>query len=329
MGDARVSVGRIGACDASRHELSFDRWTFDAHVLRMTYHLYIMDRAYSSWSLRGHLLLDAFDLPFTVTHAEWPSPEFDALKAEIAPGRTVPALKIGDDLAWDSLAMAETLSEAHPELPYWPINSAARAAARSLAAEMHSGFSALRSDCPMNLRRRYDGFLPSEAVLADVARVEELWGWARSRFDGDGPFLFGEYGAVDAFFTPLASRLDTYGLPQSDMAAAYVDAVHRVPAFRRWRAMAHAALRLNPAYEFDMPQRGGFGPGAAPLQAAAADGPSLNDACPYSGKPVDAGSIAEIDGLKIGYCNPFCRDKSVADAEAWPKTVDLMTSLRA
>lgn len=296
----------------------------------MTYHLYIMDRAYSSWSLRGHLLLDAFSLPFKVTHAEWPSPEFDALKAEIAPGRTVPALKFGDDLVWDSLAMAETLAELHPELPYWPKGSAARAGARSLAAEMHSGFSALRSDCPMNLRRRFVGFQPSEAVLADVARVEELWGWARSRFGdgGGGPFLFGEYGAVDAFFTPLASRLDTYGLPQSDMAAAYVDAVHRVPAFRRWRAMAHAAPRENPAYEFDYPRRVGFGPGVAPLLAAVSGGPSMNDACPYSGKPVDAGSIAEIDGLKIGYCNTFCRDKSVADAEAWPATVDLMASLR-
>lgn len=290
-----------------------------------------MDRAYSSWSLRGHLLLDAFDLPFAVTHAEWPSPEFDALKAEIAPGRTVPALKIGGDdgdLVWDSLAMAETLAELHPDLPYWPKDSAARAGARSLAAEMHSGFSALRSDCPMNLRRRYDGFQPSEAVLADVARVEELWGWAKSRFGDSGPFLFGEYGAVDAFFTPLASRLDTYGLPQSDMAAAYVEALHRVPAFRRWRAMAHAVPRENPAYEFDMPRREGFGPGAAPLRAAVSDGPSLNDACPYSGKPVDASSIAEIDGLKVGYCNTFCRDKSVADAEAWPKTVDLLARLR-
>ncbi|MDG1972105.1 MAG: glutathione S-transferase [Paracoccaceae bacterium] len=295
----------------------------------MTYRLYIMDRAYSSWSLRGHLLLDAFDLPFTVTHAEWPSPEFDALKSEIAPGRTVPALKIGDDLAWDSLAMAETLAELHPELSYWPKDSAARASARSLAAEMHSGFSALRSDCPMNLRRRYDGFQASEAVLADVARVEELWGWARSRYGDGGPFLFGEYGAVDAFFTPLASRLDTYGLPQSDMAAAYVDALHRVPAFRRWRAMACAAPRENPAYEFDLPRRDGFGPGATPLAAAVSDGPALNDACPYSGKPVDAGSIAEIDGLKIGYCNPFCRDKSVADVEAWPASVQLMADLRS
>ncbi len=294
----------------------------------MTYHLYIMDRAYSSWSLRGHLLLDAFDLPFTVTHAEWPSPEFDALKADIAPGRTVPALRVGDDLAWDSLAIAETLAERHPDLPYWPKDSAARAAARSLAAEMHSGFSALRSECPMNLRRQYSGFETSDAVLADLARVEELWGWAQSRYGADGPFLFGAYGAVDAFFTPLASRLDTYGLPQSEMAAAYVDAVHRVPAFRRWRAMAYAAPRENPVYEFDYPRRDEFGPGAAPLPARAAEGPSLNDACPYSGKPVVADAIAEIDGLKIGYCNTFCRDKTVADAEAWPKTAALMKALR-
>lgn len=315
--------------DEIPHNLSIARSPGDAHYFAMTYRLYIMDRAYSSWSLRGHLLLDAFDLPFAVTHAEWPSPEFDALRAEISPGRTVPALKIGDDLVWDSLAIAETLAELHPEKPFWPKDSGARAAARSMAAEMHAGFSALRSECPMNLRRRYDGFAQSEAVQADVARVEDLWSWARSRYGAGGPFLFGEYGAVDAFFTPLASRLATYGLPQSDVAAAYVDAVHRVPAFRRWRAMAYAAPRENPAYEFDLRRYDDFGPGAAPLPATAADGPSLNDACPYSGKPVDPNSIAEIDGLKIGYCNPFCRDKSVADAEAWPATVRLMADLRA
>jgi glutathione S-transferase len=93
--------------------------------------------------------------------------------------------------------------------------------------------------------------------------------------------------------------------------------------------MACAAPRENPAYEFDLPRRDGFGPGATPLAAAVSDGPALNDACPYSGKPVDAGSIAEIDGLKIGYCNPFCRNKSVADVEAWPASVQLMADLRS
>lgn len=180
----------------------------------------------------------------------------------------------------------------------------------------------------MNLRRRYKGFEISDAVRADVARTEDLWSWTFDRFGGDGPFLFGAYTAADAFFTPLASRLDTYDLPMSDQTAAYVDALHRVPAFRRWRAMAHAATRLNEAYEFAYERRSGFGPGAQPLPASRAEGPALNENCPYSGKPVDTGSIAEIDGLKIGYCNPFCRDKSVADAEAWPQTVALMATLR-
>ncbi len=152
----------------------FARGRVSGNNPRMTYRLYIMDRAYSSWSLRGHLLLNAFDLPFAVTQALWPSAEFDAILREIAPGRKVPALKIGDDLVWDSLAIAETLAELHPDLGHWPTTSGARAAARSIAAEMHSGFSALRSECPMNLRRQYKGFAASDAVLADIARAETL-----------------------------------------------------------------------------------------------------------------------------------------------------------
>ncbi|MEM7269153.1 MAG: glutathione S-transferase [Pseudomonadota bacterium] len=291
----------------------------------MTYRLYIMDRAYSSWSLRGFLALEAFGLPFQVTHAHWSSPEWDALKAEIAPGRTVPALKTSDGvLLWDSLAIVETLVEENPDAGLLPKDAAARAAARSITAEMHGGFSALRSECPMNLRRQYLNFEASDAVVADIARIEELWSWART-FAEDGPFLFGAYSAADVFYTPIASRLATYGLTVSDEAAAYIDAVHRVPAFRRWRAMANATPRLNPDYEFDFELKDGIGPGAEPLPARSVEGvQSINANCPYSGKPVAENSLAEIDGVVIGYCNQFCRDKSVADAEAWPATVELL-----
>ena len=170
----------------------------------MTYTLFIQDRAYSSWSLRGHLLLAAFDIPFATRHEFWRSPEYDALRAEIAPARTVPALRGDDMFVWDSLAVAETLAERHPG--FWPADPAARAAARSLVAEMHSGFGALRADCPMNLRRRWAGFTPSDAVLADVARITALWAWARENFGGEGPYLFGAFSVADAFFTPVASR---------------------------------------------------------------------------------------------------------------------------
>ena len=288
----------------------------------MSHLLYIQDRAYSSWSLRGYLLLAAFDIPHRTRHEFWRSPEYAALQADIAPARTVPALRNGDIFLWDSLAIAETLAEDHPSL--WPEDPAARAAARSLTAEMHSGFGALRSECPMNLRRRWDGFVVSDAVRRDVDRICELWGWARARFGGSGPYLFGDYSVADVFFTPVASRIDTYGIEIGGTDAAYIDALHRVPAFRRWRAMAHANDVLNPDYELTLPRRSGW-PGEPPVPARALEaGSPVNSACPYSGKPVAPDSLADINGITIGYCNRFCRDKSVADPAAWPDTMALV-----
>ena len=293
----------------------------------MTYHLYIMDRAYSSWSLRGHMLFEPFGLSYTPVIAEWPGPEWDALLPRIAPARTVPALEIeGEAFLWDSLAIAEELAQRHPDAGHWPSDPAARAAARSLAAEMHGGFMALRKACPMNIRKQYTGFEPSKDVLADVERARELWSWARGRFGGSGPFLFGErFTAADAFYLPLATRLTSYGLPRGAEDDAYIDALHRIPAFRRWRAMAYANPRENAVNEAALAATGAFGPGAAPLPARPVSGVEpVNDACPYSGKPVRADSLAEIDGVVIGYCNTFCRDKTVADAEAWPATVEVL-----
>lgn len=303
----------------------------------MTYRLFIMSRAYSSWSLRGWLMLEAFGLPCQVVHADWPGPEWDAIVPQIAPARTVPALRIGDEadgiMVWDSLAIAEELAARHPEAGHWPTDPAARAAARSIAAEMHSGFSALRKECPMNIRRRYRNFEPSAETLADVERVRALWDWARKRFGGGGPYLFGaKFTAADAFYLPLASRLVTYGLPRGPEDDAYIDALHRLPAFRRWRAMAYANPVENPVYEPPLERVPGYGPGAEPLPARAIDpsegASSVNAACPYSGKPVRPDSLAEIDGVVVGYCNTFCRDKSVADAEAWPATAKLLAEAR-
>ena len=209
----------------------------------MTYRLFIMDRAYSSWSLRGHLLLDAFDLPFAVTHAEWPSPEFDALKAEIAPGRTVPALKIGDDLVWDSLAIAEYCAEQAPDAGLWPADAAARAVARSVSAEMHAGFQALRGAWPMNLKRKGPALAPDPAVAADIARISAIWADCRARFGADrpggGPFLFGDWCAADAMYAPVVSRFVSYVAPLDPQATAYCAAVMNHPLMREWSE--HAA----------------------------------------------------------------------------------------
>ncbi|MEM7543907.1 MAG: glutathione S-transferase [Pseudomonadota bacterium] len=301
----------------------------------MTYHLFIMDRAYSSWSLRGYLLLEAFGIPHEATQANWPGPDFDAMMAPLAPARTVPTLRIGDAadgfFLWDSLAIAETLAERHPDAGHWPAAPAARAAARALVAEMHSGFMALRQHCPMNLKAVYEGFEAPADVLRDVERVQRLWAWARSTYGGDGPYLFGErFTVADAFYLPVASRLASFGLPRSAEDDAYIEDLHRLPAFRRWRAMAHANDHVVAEDVADLPVTGAFGPGVAPLPArAVADVKSVNDACPYSGRPVAPDSLAEIDGVVIGYCNPLCRDKSVADAGAWPATMAMLDEAKA
>lgn len=301
----------------------------------MTYRLFIMDRAYSSWSLRGHLLLASFDIPHETVQANWPSPEWEALLVRLTPARTVPALEVegpaGRYHLWDSLAIAETLAEAHPQAGHWPTDPAARAAARAIAAEMHSGFGALRAACPMNLKAVYTGYQATEAVMADVARIRALWSWARERFGGGGPFLFGaRFTAADAFFLPVASRFASFGLPMDPADEAYVDALHRLPVFRRWRAMAVANPHVVPVDVAGLPVSGVFGPGAAPLPARIAEGAApVNAACPYSGKPVSSDSLAEIDGVVVGYCNRFCRDKSVADAEAWPATVEVLRKAKA
>lgn len=300
----------------------------------MTYRLFIMDRAYSSWSLRGHMLFEPFGLSHRMVQANWPSAEFDALLERVAPARTVPALEIeeagGAHLVWDSLAIAETLAERHPEAGHWPEETGARMAARSLAAEIHSGIPALRRACPMNLKAVYEGFAPSDDVLGEVERVHRLWAWARERFGGAGPFLFGErFTAADAFMLPVASRFASFDLPRSDEDDVYIDALHRVPAFRRWRAMALANAHVVREDEVDLRKTGAFGPGAAPLPAKALTGAApVNDACPYSGDPVAPDSLAEIDGVVIGYCNTFCRDKSVADAAAWPETIAVLEGAR-
>lgn len=294
--------------------------------------LAIAERRYSSWSLRGHLLLELTGAPFATRQARLGSPDFEALRAEFHPARTVPMLRFADGdpggagWCWDSLALAEELASRFPAAPIWPQDPAARAAARSVSAEMHSGFPALRGACPMNLGRVYAGFEAPGAVLADVARIEALWTWARQRFGGAGPFLFGAAPcAADAIYAPVASRFATYGLARAARSADYMATIFGWGAFRRWRAMAEAEAHRVPDYEFDLPDAPRFGPVPRPARAVA--GGSLvpvNAACPYSGKPVAADSLAEIDGRVIGFCNPFCRDKSVADAEAWPKLAPLL-----
>lgn len=218
----------------------------------MTYTLHIGDKAYSSWSLRGWLLLRAFGLPVTDRLHQMDAPAFDAFKAEVAPARTVPTLEWQESgrtvRVWDSLAIAETLAERHPEAGHWPGDTAARAVARSISAEMHSGFAALRREAPMNTRRTPKAKALSPEASADLARIEALWAHARS-LAASGPFLFGAFSAADAVYAPIAWRITGYALPVGAESAAYVGALLGHPAMREWTAAAAADPRRIAKYE--------------------------------------------------------------------------------
>lgn len=290
----------------------------------MTYTLAIGDRGYSSWSLRGWLLFDAFGLPVATRLARLYTDELPTLLQEFFPARTAPALLFPDGLAiGESLAIAEELASRHPEAGMWPADPKARAVARMLASEMHAGYTAVRGFCPMNLRTSYESCDPPADVLADLDRVQLMWTWARETTGATGPWLCGAYSIADVFFAPLATRIATYNLPVGPAAAAYVAAHLAHPSFRRWRAMGLVDGADQPFYRRDYPQRPW--PGPAPLLARAVEGTEAeNTACPYSGKPVT--HVLELDGRRFGFCNAFCRNKTVADPEAWPKFMALYRS---
>ncbi len=287
----------------------------------MTYTLAIGDRAYSSWSLRGWLLFDAFGIPVTTRTARLYSDELPALLADFAPARTVPVMRTPDGtVVSESLAIAEELATRHPDARIWPQDPTARATARMLAAEMHAGFTALRSHCPMNLRVAYAETPVPDTVAADLRRLETIWSHAQT-LTSSTTWLCGDYSAADAFFAPVAARIATYALPVNDAARAYVAAQLAHPSFRRWRAMGMVDGADQPVYARDYPSAPW--PGPAPLPASATTtGTPENTACPFSGKPVT--HLARIDGRVIGFCNAFCRDKSVADPLAWPQVAALL-----
>ncbi|MBW4706248.1 glutathione S-transferase [Roseobacter sp. YSTF-M11] len=203
----------------------------------MTYDLYIGDRSFSSWSLRGWLMMEKFGIPFRTHLVGLYSGTMASDLAPLAPARLVPVLRTPDGtIVGESLAMAETLAERHPGKAFWPKDPAQRARARWLCAEMASGFSALRAACPMQLQHVDTGFAPSVDVLADLDRIETIWTDARQISGAGDGWLFGAYSLADVFYAPVAARIIGYDLPVSDGTRAYCDAVLDDPAFRQWRA---------------------------------------------------------------------------------------------
>ncbi|MDJ0991985.1 MAG: glutathione S-transferase [Dinoroseobacter sp.] len=203
----------------------------------MTYSLLIADRSYSSWSLRGWLTFAAFGIPVDVVNTRLYQPGFAEDLKSFHPARTVPAVRLPEGaVLTDSLAIAEEMATRHPEAGLWPEAATARAIARSLVSEMHSGFMALREACPMNLRTSYNGVPISDAVRADLDRIETLWAYAREHA-GDGPWLLGKYSLADVFYAPVAMRIAGYGLSVGPEACMYVNHHLREPNFLKWRAL--------------------------------------------------------------------------------------------
>ena len=203
--------------------------------------LILGNKAYSSWSLRGWLAAKLSGLPFEEVVVPLYDEGWDRRREgdEFAPSSgKVPILWDGDVVVWDSLAIVEYLNEKSGGERFWPADTAARAMARSMAAEMHSGFQALRRQHSMNIRQVYPPARLDNDVVHDVTRILELWAQARARFGGTGEFLFGEFGAVDAMFAPVVTRFVTYSIPMPPFAAAYMQAVLSHRWMQDWIASA-------------------------------------------------------------------------------------------
>jgi len=202
--------------------------------------LVIGNKNYSSWSLRPWLLLRHFGVAFDELRLKLDTPEFHAEIGMWSPTRTVPVLHDDGLVVPDSLAICEYANERWLDGSGWPGDLRARAKARAAAAEMHSGFRALRTQLPMNFRRKPDAYRWDADAQADMDRIQQLWRELRNEHAGEGDFLCGGFGIVDAMFAPVVMRFIGYGAPMDDNAQRYADAITALPAMREWRAAAEA-----------------------------------------------------------------------------------------
>jgi glutathione S-transferase len=215
----------------------------------MSLTLVIGNKNYSSWSLRPWLMLKMMGVPFEEVLIPIYMEGSREQILEYSPAGKVPFLRHDQIDVWDSLAITEYLAETYPQHGVWPEGREARALARSVCAEMHSGFVPLRKTMTMNVRRRVEGFEIAPDVAENVARVEEIWLDARGRFGSEGPFLFGRFTAADAFFAPVVTRFETYDVRVSAESRSYMDAVLALPPMREWMRDAAEEPWTLPQFE--------------------------------------------------------------------------------
>ncbi len=209
--------------------------------------LTIGDKNLSSWSFRPWFLMMQAGVPFTEDNIALDRPESRGVLKEKSPSGLVPFLTHGEVQVWDSLAIMEYIADLFPDKQLWPTDPAARALARAVSAEMHSGFSAIRTVWPMMFLREHTSHTTQAGVARDIARVDELWTMCRKRYDKNssagGDFLFGDFSIADAMYAPVVSRFFTYGpVKVSAESAAYMETIRGTDAWKKWRAGAEAEV---------------------------------------------------------------------------------------
>jgi glutathione S-transferase len=217
------------------------------------YDLHIANKNYSSWSLRPWVLMKELAIPFREHQTAFPDRMAGNVFRSFSPSGKVPCLHDGDLVVWDSLAITEYLAESHPAV--WPDEAHARAWARCATAEMHSGFGVLRDKCSMSCGVRIKLHETPPALTNDLARLDELWEDGLERFGG--PFLAGKaFTAVDAFFCPVAFRIQTYGLVLDEPSISYARRLLALPAMQTWYREALAETIREPAHDEDVARAG-------------------------------------------------------------------------
>jgi len=214
--------------------------------------LVIGNKLYSSWSLRPWILMSHFGIAFEEVVVPMDQPTSASEIRKYSPTGKVPVLIDGDVVVWESIAIMEYVGDAYGA-PVWPADRKARARARAVSAEMHAGFQALRSACPMNLGRKVAHRDRGEGVMRDIARVTQLFRETRETFGAGGRFLFGEFSAADAMFAPVVTRFETYSVPVDEVTRAYMDAILSLPAYQAWLAAALDEQWVIPSSEVDEP----------------------------------------------------------------------------
>jgi glutathione S-transferase len=212
--------------------------------------IYIGNKNYSSWSLRGWLMLKHTGATFDEIVIPLSEPSTRATILRHSPSGKVPALQHGDHLVWDSLAIGEYLAELYPQARLWPEEMKARSVARAVSAEMHAGFAPLRTHLPMNMRSSFPERGVTPEAQADINRITALWRDCRSRFGAGGEFLFGHFTIADAMYAPVVSRFRTYKIALEEEAQRYADAIWALPVLQEWLAAARNEPMIIEAAEF-------------------------------------------------------------------------------